>query len=893
MAGRGVVVAIALAACAHTATAQTAQEVTKPTSTVEVGGAGVTDGSYKAGEYNGLQNKGGLVIGHFDLRGGAAYNDDSALRWRVKGADLGLETRSVAAEVGVQGRYRFNVGYDELRRNRSDSYQTPYLGAGTNVLTLPTGWQVPTVAGSSATNSVINVLSARGLVKSIGDSRYIDTRTASPTFGGLLTPTAAQIASVDAAANADVPAFQNYNLSTKRTKVDLAVDYSFSPRWGIAAEYRPEHKDGVKPMGTVSRSTGGDISTVIPDLIDTNTHQIDLRLNVRGAKGFAQAAYYGSIFKNNVPFMSWQNWATGPTGTGTTNLGTGVVNTMSSTPDNEFHQLSGSGGFNFSSTAKFVVNGSVARNTQNNSFLTDANTPVVPVSSLNGLVVNEAFSAKFTSKPAKTLNLVAAYKFDNRDNRTAVHIFQFADAGEPLTVNANFPAGPGNPYGAMLANNANANRAYSKKVNQFTSDADYSLARRQWLKGSYEFERINRDCYSSWISCADAATTNEHSLRAEYRATLTDDLTARVGYTYSARRTPNYDENAFLALVPYANVNPASATGGATAYSFMVANGWNGYGPTLGYAATTGNMNLFFPSNNALANALYGNANRISELPGMRRYFVADRNRDKLRTSATWQATQALSFQGSVDYNKDHYSDAIYGLQDTNAWAANLEGMYAVATDFSLSLYYTYEDLSAGSAGNTYTANNNTATITGAQATATGLSGNSCDGYTTLLQRNNNNKVDPCLNWFTNRIDKVNSVGVALIGKEVWDTKLDVTGNFIVSRARSDNNVTGGNWANNLLVGPGAAPTTIAAYFIAAAALPTVSTDTYELRVNGKYTINHAQALHLAYTYMRMTSADWVYDGMQFGSLSGVLPTNEQPFNYTVHVFGVSYVLSF
>ena len=37
----------------------------------------------------------------------------------------------------MQGRFRLTFGYDELRRNRSDSYQTPYNGAGTNVLTLP------------------------------------------------------------------------------------------------------------------------------------------------------------------------------------------------------------------------------------------------------------------------------------------------------------------------------------------------------------------------------------------------------------------------------------------------------------------------------------------------------------------------------------------------------------------------------------------------------------------------------------------------------------------------------------------------------------------------------------------------------------------------------------
>ena len=213
--------------------------------------------------------------------------------------------------------------------------------------------------------------------------------------------------------------------------------------------------------------------------------------------------------------------------------------------------------------------------------------------------------------------------------------------------------------------------------------------------------------------------------------------------------------------------------------------------------------------------------------------------------------------------------------------------------DFSLSLFYTYEDLTAGSAGNTYTGNSNVAIITGAQASATGLSGNSCDSFTTLLQRNNNNKLDPCLNWFTDRLDRSNTVGVALIGRNVWDSHLDLTGNFTVSRARSDDNITGGSWANNLLLGPGAAPTTIAAYFIPATPLPSASTDTYELRVNGRYAMNARQALHIAYTYMRMRSADWGYDGMQFGSLSSVLPTNEQSFNYSVHVFGVSYVWSF
>jgi hypothetical protein len=47
------------------------------------------------------------------------------------------------------------------------------------------------------------------------------------------------------------------------------------------------------------------------------------------------------------------------------------------------------------------------------------------------------------------------------------------------------------------------------------------------------------------------------------------------------------------------------------------------------------------------------------------------------------------------------------------------------------------------------------------------------------------------------------------------------------------------------------------------------------------------------YAYLRMTSAAWAYEGRQIGSLSGALPTNEQPFNYAVNVFSVSYIVRF
>jgi len=203
---------------------------------------------------------------------------------------------------------------------------------------------------------------------------------------------------------------------------------------------------------------------------------------------------------------------------------------------------------------------------------------------------------------------------------------------------------------------------------------------------------------------------------------------------------------------------------------------------------------------------------------------------------------------------------------------------------------YTFEDLRALTAGNSYTANSNTATLANSQAGAILLSGNACDGYVNLQQRNNNNKLDPCLNWSSNMVDRAHTVGFGLLKKI---GSIDLTGNVILSRANWDNTVSGGSWVNNLLNGPGGAPTTIAAFFVPASPIPTITTNSGELRLSGKYSFDPRQGLRVSYSYLKMTSNDAAYDGMQLGTLSTQLPTLEQPFNYSVSVVGIAYVLNF
>jgi hypothetical protein len=82
-------------------------------------------------------------------------------------------------------------------------------------------------------------------------------------------------------------------------------------------------------------------------------------------------------------------------------------------------------------------------------------------------------------------------------------------------------------------------------------------------------------------------------------------------------------------------------------------------------------------------------------------------------------------------------------------------------------------------------------------------------------------------------------------------------------------------------------------FFIPAANTPTATTKTIELRLGGQYELDKASALRMLYWYQHLKSNDYVYDGMQFGTLTNVIPTNEQPFNYNVHVVGVTYIYRF
>jgi hypothetical protein len=124
--------------------------------------------------------------------------------------------------------------------------------------------------------------------------------------------------------------------------------------------------------------------------------------------------------------------------------------------------------------------------------------------------------------------------------------------------------------------------------------------------------------------------------------------------------------------------------------------------------------------------------------------------------------------------------------------------------------------------------------------------------------------------------------------------RVELMGDLTYTDARTDIGVAGGSYANNPFALAAPAPPLAAGvpavFFIPAANLPTVTTKTIDVRLGAQYAIDKRSAVRVLYWFSHLDSSDYVYDGMQFGSLTNVVPSNEQPFHYNVHVIGVSYL---
>ncbi|MGB5717737.1 MAG: MtrB/PioB family decaheme-associated outer membrane protein, partial [Gammaproteobacteria bacterium] len=213
---------------------------------------------------------------------------------------------------------------------------------------------------------------------------------------------------------------------------------------------------------------GGTTAALLPEPIDYQTSLLDMTLQYAKDKAQLDLSYHLSLFDNDKSALAWQD-----------PFAPAALGSQSLAPDNQFHQLSLTGGYLLPYNSRVSGVLSVGRMTQDEDFQPytvnpSITTAALPRSSLDGEVWLTTAQLKLVSRPAHKLRLSAEYRLDDRDNDPQVNSYDYvvADSFE------------GNPV---------QNNPLSYRRNQVDLTANYRINSGMSLRGGYSYDGMSRD----------------------------------------------------------------------------------------------------------------------------------------------------------------------------------------------------------------------------------------------------------------------------------------------------------------------------------------------------------------------------------------------------------------
>lgn len=347
-------------------------------SEVEIGVGYISDDSYRFGRYSGMNDEGPYFIG--DIK--AQNYRENGLNWRIRGINLGLDSRYLRAEGGKQGSQEYYIEYQELPNFINDTGVTPFSGIGSSNLTLPPGFDINTNLNAN---------------------------------------------------------LEELEQDTERKR--YGVGASFIPRklrnWNFNIAYQHETKEGVNAIGGAMGGafpafTNTTTAAILPESVDYVTDNVDLSLGYEKDKSQLEFAYHMSLFDNQDRSLDWQD-PFAPTRFGS----------ISQSPRNQFHQLTATGGYQLPRNSRLTGVLSIGRMTQDWNFqpyatVTPGLDASLPRSSLDGEVWLTTARLDLASRPMPKLRLKAAYRYHERDNDTPSDTYNYfiADSTTPTVGEA-------------------------------------------------------------------------------------------------------------------------------------------------------------------------------------------------------------------------------------------------------------------------------------------------------------------------------------------------------------------------------------------------------------------------------------------------------------------------
>ncbi|MBL8307801.1 MAG: MtrB/PioB family decaheme-associated outer membrane protein [Rubrivivax sp.] len=300
------------------------------------------------------------------------------------------------------------------------------------------------------------------------------------------------------------------DLGVDRKRTDLGATFQAGPGWSTSLKFRRDVREGTQRLGASFYST----SSLLAAPVDQSTDQIEAAVAYASRTVQASLAYHASTFRNNADSVTWAN-PFQPVVAGSTR------GQMALAPDNEFHQVSASGGFELAPKMRLSGDVSVGRGTQDSAFVAATLNPslvtaALPAAALNGKV--DTFDARvaLTAQPAAGLRVNASVARSERDNRTPALLAWPAVAAD-----------------LFVSPTARRNPAYSVKSTRLKLNADWRLTKAVTLAGGYDGEERIR----SYLA---ATTTSEDTFWLKARATVFDGVGLSLRLAHADRTASPY-----------------------------------------------------------------------------------------------------------------------------------------------------------------------------------------------------------------------------------------------------------------------------------------------------------------------------------------------------------------
>lgn len=340
---------------------------------IEFGLGYIGNDDFRYGRY--VWSDGGLY-GILDVLLCRAVESVDARHWSLRVRNAGLDSRYLAASIGTQGRYRIDIEAERWPMPGSTDARTPLRGIGGGHLTLPADW-------TAATTTV--------------------------DMSDLL------------------PSLQDLEFRRSRRRRSVGISFELPERWSVETRYHQETKQGLRSFAGVIGNAGGNARAIaLPEPVDQRTRLFDAALRYVGMRLQLRFGFHASLFDNAWSGLTWQNPFAVVDGWDVSAGYPGGFGRAQLMPDNRFHQLSVSAGYDRTPRARLNADVAMGRMRQDQAFLPYTINPALaasvvqplPRGSLDGLIDTTLINLRMASRPNTRWRWTFGYRYDERNNRT-------------------------------------------------------------------------------------------------------------------------------------------------------------------------------------------------------------------------------------------------------------------------------------------------------------------------------------------------------------------------------------------------------------------------------------------------------------------------------------------